>query len=405
MADGSQKNKEIFEQALAATTRAVTAEANLEVRFTADTPGIVGDEVRIAHLPHKATMQDVAEIRGQADAIALKRRYHDTTLHKKLAPSGTVGRAIFDAVEMARYEAIGARQMPGMKGNLAANESKRALENGLPRPNEDEQAKLAHVVGLLVRERLTGEAAPAEATLAVEGQRKWLEETVGHLLDTLEGKVLDQRGLSVVSRSIISNLLGEGEGDQASPEQSESDQDQQQDNNADSDDESGAEEGEEADGAEASDEAGGEAGEDSSSEAGMEEMDDSDEEIGDGKQRVLLVGEPVEVPDLAEIAVVLESCEQVVAELPRNASGRSEMLFSKSAEMDIDDRIDDELVVAVSHPDDGTNLHREAGLGEWRCLVAEFEVHAVEKIALFGMRRNKQRSQLEGVRIEALVLN
>ena len=80
------------------------------------------------------------------------------------------------------------------------------------------------------------------------------------------------------------------------------------------------------------------------------------------------------------------------------------MLLGELSEMDVDNRIDDELVVAAPEADDRANLHREAGLGEWRRLVAEFEVHAVEEIALLGMRRHEQRSQFEGVRIEALVL-
>lgn len=316
MADGSQKNKEIFEQAVAATTRALTGETALEVRFTADVTGIVGDEVRVAHLPHKATLQDVAEIRGQADAMALRRRYHDGKLHQKLAPGGAVGRAIFDAVETARYEAIGARQMPGMKGNLAANEAKRALENGLPNPSDDEQGKLAHVVGLLARERLTDEAPPAEATLAVEGQRKWLEESIGHLLDTLEDKILDQRGLSVVSRSIISNLIGEGEGDQASRDQSQNDQDQSQDNPSDADDETGAEEGEESENAESSEDGEGEAGEDSSSEAGLDDMDDSDDESGEGKHESAVPWRPNRpldtVPDAPFYQVFSNEFDEVI---------------------------------------------------------------------------------------------
>ena len=44
MADGSQKNREIFEQAVGCATRAVSGDSALEVRFTADVPGLAEGE-------------------------------------------------------------------------------------------------------------------------------------------------------------------------------------------------------------------------------------------------------------------------------------------------------------------------------------------------------------------------
>lgn len=318
MADGSQKNKEIFEQAIGATTRAVTGDQSVEVRFTADVAGLVSNEIRVPHLPHKVKATDIAEVRGEADALALKYRHHDAGLHQKLAPGGAVSRAIFDAVEVARYEAIGARQMDGMKANLSSLEAKRAVENGLTHPSDDEHGKLANVVGLLVRERLTGEAPPADAVLAVEGQRKWLEESVGHLLDSLEDKIEDQRGLSVVSRTIISSLLGEGEGDQVSPEQSQNSEDQQQpDSQAEADDEAGGEEGAEAEGAESSEDGEGEAGEDeASTEAGVDELDDSEAETGEGKHEGSIPWRPNrpldQLPDTPFYKVFTDAFDEVI---------------------------------------------------------------------------------------------
>jgi len=285
MADGSRKDREIFEQAVAATTRAVSADPSLEVRFTADVPGVDTGEVRISHLPHKVTEESIAESRGQADAYALRHKHHDTAMHARLAPTGSLSRAIFDAVEIARYESIGARELPGARSNMAVLEKRRALEAGLSRPSDDEHARLPDVIRYLVRERLTGEAAPTEAALAVEGQRKWLEESVGHLLDGLEDKIEDQRGLSVVSRTIIETLIGEGDGDRQDPEnQSEDPTEGDGDAPSEPEAEEADAEGGEADGAEASDESEGEtADDDASSEAALDEIDDTEAEAGEGK--------------------------------------------------------------------------------------------------------------------------
>jgi cobaltochelatase CobT len=318
VADGSQKNREIMEQAISAATRAVSGDTALEVRFTADVPGLVDGEARVPHLPHKIQANDIAEVRGQADAYALKHRYHDDKMHARLAPGGAVSRAIFDAVEMARFEAIGARTLDGAKSNLAVLEKRRALEAGLMRPSDDEHGKLPEVMRYLVRERLTGEPAPEEATLAVEGQRKWLEESVGHLLDTLEGKVEDQRGLSVVSRSIIETLIGDGEGDQVDPEnQSEDPTEGEGDapNDPDGQDD-GGDKGE-SESSETSDDGESEnADDDAASEAAMDEIDDTESEAGEGKHEGAVPWRPNrpldELPDAAFYNIFTQEFDEVI---------------------------------------------------------------------------------------------
>lgn len=318
MADGSSKRKEVFEQALAAATRAVADAKELEVSFTADHPTLIGNEARILHLPHKVTAKDVAEARGVADALALRKRHHDPALHQKLAPSGAVSRAIFDAVETARYESVGARQMDGVKTNLATHVSRRAMESGIARPSDDETGKLADVLGLLARERLTGEKPPECATLAVEGQRKWLEESIGHLLDELEEKIDDQRGVSVLTRSIIAELVGDGDGnasddqdDQEPSESSDAEAPSTPDGEA-SDDESG-----DADGAEGSEEDGGETGEDeSSSEAALDDAEDADSDTSEGTHEGTIPWRPNrpldQMPDAGFYKVYTEEFDEMV---------------------------------------------------------------------------------------------
>ncbi len=318
MADGSQSAKETFEHALAAVTRAIAEDRNLEVKFTADVPGIVAGEARVPYLPHVVRAKDVAEVRGLADSLALRHRYHDAKLHTKLAPGGTLARAIFDAVEGARVEAIGARQMPGMKANLAALAEKKAVETGLARPTDDESARLADVLGLLVRERLTGAPPPESAQVAVESQRKWLEESVGHLLDQLETKFEDQKSASVLTRTIIAELIGNNEGEKSDDEQEDEPSDDAQDGMPDTPDgEPGEDQDGDADGAEGSDEQEGETAEDEqSSEAAMDEVDDSEAEAGEGKQEGTIPWRPNRpldnLPDTPFYNVFTEEFDEVV---------------------------------------------------------------------------------------------
>lgn len=318
MADGSQSAKEAFEHAIAATTRAVAEDRELEVKFTADVPGLAAGEARVPVLPHVVREKDVAEVRGVADSLALRHRYHDTKLHAKLAPGGALARGIFDAVETARVEAIGARQMPGMKANLAALAEKKAIETGMARPSDDESAHLASVLGLLVRERLTGSPPPESAQVAVEGQRKWLEESVGHLLNQLEGKLEDQRGLSVLSRTIIAELIGNEEGDKSDDQEDQDPADDAEGGAPDSPDgEPGEDQEGDADGAESSDDSDAEVSEDdASSEAAMDEVDDTEADTGEGKHEGTIPWRPNRpldnLPDTPFYNVFTEEFDEII---------------------------------------------------------------------------------------------
>lgn len=315
---GGHKKRETFEQALTAATRALSGDKALEVSYSADNPALHGNQAKLLSLPHAASQKDIAEVRGQADAIALKRQHHDPNLHRRLAPAGDVALAIFDAVETARYESIGARNMDGVKANIRSHVSRRSRENGLGRPSHDETGKLADVIGLLARERLTGEQPPESATVAVEGQRKWLEETVGHLLDDLEDKINDQRSVSVVSRSIISELIGDGDGESSDNR----DDDQQPDTDAaenpdSSDDEPGEEEGTEADGAEGSEDGDSQTDDDEqSSEAALDESEDADGDASDGEHEGTIPWRPNrpldQIPNTEFYQVFTEEFDEVI---------------------------------------------------------------------------------------------
>jgi cobaltochelatase CobT len=86
-----------------------------------------------------------------------------------------------------------------------------------------EEAPLADVLGLLVREKLTGEAPPPSAAKAVDMARKWLDLKIGDDLTALADNIANQDAFSKVMRTMISHLdLGDEETDQTN-EQSDPD--------------------------------------------------------------------------------------------------------------------------------------------------------------------------------------
>ena len=58
------------------------------------------------------------EIRGVADSIALKFKYHNKKTHAALKPKSKVAKNIFDSIEDARYESLGIIEYNGIKSNL-----------------------------------------------------------------------------------------------------------------------------------------------------------------------------------------------------------------------------------------------------------------------------------------------
>ena len=112
---------EEFRRVTAATMRAVSHHRELEVEFTPDPPRMRGNTARLQTPPRSLPESDVARLRGHADSMALKLRYHDDKLHAAKKPRGETARKIFDEVEQTRFEAIGARRMRGMSENLDAS--------------------------------------------------------------------------------------------------------------------------------------------------------------------------------------------------------------------------------------------------------------------------------------------
>src|SRR5690606_17020507 len=129
---------------------------------------MAAERVRLPEPPKKPTLQDVSVTRGLGDSMALRRARHDQRLHAKLAPEGKQARAIFDAVEQARVEAIGSRAMAGVADNIDHMLEDRFARANLAAVTDRAEAPLEEAVALMVRERLTGRPAPRSGEQLVE---------------------------------------------------------------------------------------------------------------------------------------------------------------------------------------------------------------------------------------------
>src|SRR5687768_3595142 len=195
-----------FKRAVAGAMRSIAGEPELEVVFSPEQPGLKGKKARLP-LPSRALPADeVAAIRGAADAFALRLAHHRDRVDKDMRPAGVDAGALYDAAEQARVEAIGALAMKGMKHNLAANVALRSKQKGLGDVSERGEIVHSEVLGLIVRERLTGEAPPKVARTAVDAWRSYLEQKAGPDLERLAGAIRDQRAFARITRKILKDL-------------------------------------------------------------------------------------------------------------------------------------------------------------------------------------------------------
>jgi len=182
---------------IGSATRALAESSELEVSFGHDGLSEAANTVQLKAPDPGLPGEQVADIRGQADAAALRIRHHNPLLHQRLSPANDLAREIFNSLEQTRCEALGARRMRGVADNLGAALEQRyqntdrvqaagaALEQ---RP----QNQMVDAIALLAREALTGRHPPASAAALVDHWRPEIEQQAGPLLESLRETLQDQ---------------------------------------------------------------------------------------------------------------------------------------------------------------------------------------------------------------------
>jgi cobaltochelatase CobT len=191
---------------LAGAARAMAHEPELELSFTTEAPSASLKQLRVPMPGRNLPREQVAEARGFADGFALRERHHDTRLHARGAPADPAAKAVFDAIEQARVEAIGSKAMAGVRANLATALDMRLRSDPLTRARTRAEVPLASALGLIVRERLTGEAPPRIAEGGLALVRDWIEERAGVDLDALGLALDDQAAFARLASRLLEDL-------------------------------------------------------------------------------------------------------------------------------------------------------------------------------------------------------
>ncbi|MFZ5962239.1 cobaltochelatase subunit CobT [Thalassococcus sp. BH17M4-6] len=301
MAQQSDNPADPFKKALAEATKVMADDPDLTVSYTVDPSGVSGDAMRLPQVSRRMTRDEVLLARGTADALAMHRRYHDAGCHARYAPPGDMAREIYEAMETARCEAMGARDMPGTAGNIDAKIGHEATRRGYAQIKEASEAPLPVAAGYLVRHLATGRDLPEGAGNVMELWRGFIEEQAGGTLEGLQDKLADQTEFAKFTRQVINDLgYGDQLGDDPDDYDDESDDQGQDDGEEEQDPDSTGQDDEGEEDSEASPEQSQDETQDSSqAQVSMDEM--ADQELGDETE--MPEGEaPMEPPAPAPIS-------------------------------------------------------------------------------------------------------
>ncbi len=200
-----------FKKALAEATRTMADDPDMTVTYSVDPAGMTKEGVRLPQVSRRMTRDEVLLARGTADAFAMRRKYHNDATSARYAPTGQLARDIYDAMEVARCEAMGARAMPGTATNIDAKIAHEADRKGYAQITSAADAPLPLAAGYLVRHLATGRDLPKGADNVMNLWRGFIEDQASGTLDNIDHVLSDQAAFARLARKVIADL---GYGDQ-----------------------------------------------------------------------------------------------------------------------------------------------------------------------------------------------
>ncbi|OFW98784.1 MAG: cobaltochelatase subunit CobT [Alphaproteobacteria bacterium RIFCSPHIGHO2_12_FULL_45_9] len=209
----SPPDLESFKQATDATLRAIAGKRDIEVTYTpTETLNkklslTSPDRARLPTPALKLNDRDRAVMRGTADAEGLRLRHHNAKLHAKNAPTDERAKSIHDALEMARIESLGARDMVGIRNNLNTVMDEKFTQMGYHNLTTQRNDTLPDALHLLARMHLTGEPLPPAAQKLADIWAPWIHERLGDdWFQNLEKSLDDQNDYGRHTRNVLRRL-------------------------------------------------------------------------------------------------------------------------------------------------------------------------------------------------------
>ena len=232
-----------FQNATASTLKAISGNMieEREIKFSGSTGYLSSKEVRLPIISKELDDTELFKLRGEADKIALKIKYHDPVLHNKYIPSSDLSSQIFQLAEESRIEAVGSKNLLGIKKNLQNLVVEKFKETILPVPGGEDKEALVNALYLVIREKITGSNSPPNTSVSLEKWRPWINNKIGNLLNQLAENTTNQEVFAKYTNQLLSALhadIGErdpnNDGENKDTEDNNPDENEENDSSAES---------------------------------------------------------------------------------------------------------------------------------------------------------------------------
>ena len=200
----SEEPSDRMKRVTAATLRAVAQSPKLEVAYANDSKALTATTVQLITPSRMISIAERSRLRGEADQLAVKLRYHNPALAPRSQPQSAVAKAVFDSLEQTRCEILGAQDMVGIKTNIDAALNHDYRRKGYDRMAERTDQTMAEMVRLYLREVITHQPPPESAQSLMQLWRPWLQQ---RLLPATIERLAEKIGNQVAFAREIRQLL------------------------------------------------------------------------------------------------------------------------------------------------------------------------------------------------------
>ena len=220
-----------FKKAISSTLRAISKNKDIDINFGADT-AIDSNSVTLPLPSIKLEELEKKEIRGIADSIALKFKYHNKKTHASLKPKSKVAKNIFDSIEDARYESLGIIEYNGIKSNLDKNMESKYKNNKVNKLINRNEVSIEDAAKLIIQEKLTDKTLSKDLLEITNTWRKDLEPVIKKSIEELKYNIFKQKDFSTVSLKLskeLQSIQAEADIEQDNKDDNDEDSDNQED--------------------------------------------------------------------------------------------------------------------------------------------------------------------------------
>ena len=194
-----------FKKAISSTLRAISKKKDIDINFGTDAY-VDSNSVTLPLPSIKLEDLEKREIRGVADSIALKFKYHNRKTHESLKPKSKVANKIFDSIEDARYESLGIIEYSGIKNNLEKNMEAKYKNNHINKLINRNEIAIEDAAKLIIQEKLTNKKLSKDLLDITNTWRKDLEPIIQQSIDDLKFNILKQKDFSTISLKLSKEL-------------------------------------------------------------------------------------------------------------------------------------------------------------------------------------------------------